>query len=258
MFDDEFIDYMGITQGHEDMPKSLRRKLNSHICYKGGGGTTVTESGLPKEFRPYVERALAQAEGMWNTEIGEGGKNVATAYDQLGTAGQRLGAEAAAERSALDQFKTEGAGSAAARGEYGRQLGQDWNQMIQDDLAKTGASGALGMSSSGTLGSARAGMAQQGALADRAMQLRQAENSARTGAAQGLSGLDAATQQRYLSGLEAGQALGQQEYQAAEAGVKSAMGKEDAPHRAMERFFGYLGSGALGESSTSTTSGGGK
>jgi hypothetical protein len=262
---------------------------------KGGGGTTVTESGLPKEFRPYVERGLATAEDMYETDMAKGGADLIKAYSGLGAAGSKLGAEAAAERAGLNQFKTEGTGAAAARGFYGNQLaggdtadeaaskgiyrqqmGQDWNDMISQDLSKTAASGQLGMANSGALGSARAQMAQQGALSDRAMQLRAAENAARGSAAQGLSGLDAASQsrqasaagnlagmdaaqqQRYLSGLEAGQALGEQEYKAAEAGVKTAMGTEDAPYRSLDRFFGYLGSPALGSSSTQKQSGGGK
>lgn len=225
---------------------------------KGGGGTTVTESGIPEEFRPYVTEGLKTAESMYKTEMGKGGADLKAAYGQLGEAGKRLGTEAAAERAALNQFKTEGAGATAARGEYQRQLGQDYNQMIADDLAKTAGAGALGMSGSGTLGSARAQMAQQGAIADRALQLRQAENAQRAAAAGNLAGMDAAQQQRYLSGLEAGQSLAGQEYQAAKEGVSATMGAEDAPYRGLDRFFGYLGSGALGSSSTQTQSGGGK
>jgi hypothetical protein len=230
---------------------------------KGGGGgttTTVQESGLPEEFRPYIEGGLRTAESMYQTEMGKGGADLKAAYGQLGEAGKRLGAEAAAERAALDQFKTEGAGATTARGEYARQLGQNYNQMIQDDLTKTAAQGQLGMSSAGGLGSARAQMAQQGAIADRALQLRQAENAQRAAAVGNLAGMDAAQQQRYLSGLEAGQSLAGQEYQAAKEGVSAVMGSEDAPYRGLDRFFGYLGSGALGQSSTSTQtqSGGGK
>jgi hypothetical protein len=231
---------------------------------KGGGGggttTTVQESGIPKEFRPYVTEGLRTAESMYKTEMAKGGKDLIDAYGKLGSTGEKLGAEAAAERAALDQFKTEGAGATTARGEYARQLGQNYNQMIQDDLNKTAAQGQLGMSSAGGLGSARAQMAQQSALTDRALQLRQAENAQRAAAAGNLAGMDAAQQQRYLSGLEAGQALGEQEYKAAEAGVTATTGAEDAPYRGLDRFFGYLGSGALGQSSTSTQtqSGGGK
>ena len=48
---DQFEDIMGIVV--ETGCPSLDKKLNAHICYKGGGGTTVQESGIPKEFRPY-------------------------------------------------------------------------------------------------------------------------------------------------------------------------------------------------------------
>lgn len=223
----------------------------------GGGGTTTTVQSIPDEFKPYVTEGLRTAQSMYKTEMGKGGQEAIDAYTQLGATGAALGAEAAAERANLGQFKTEGTGAAAARGEYGRQMGQDWNQMIQDDLSKTAASGMMGMSGSGALGSARAQMSQQGAMADRAMQLRAAENAAKTQAAQGLAGADAAQQQRYLSGLEAGQALGAQQYEAAKAGVSAAEGKSDAPYRSLDRFFGYLGSPALGSSSTQTQSGGG-
>ena len=57
---DQFEDIMGIVV--ETGCPALDKKLNAHICYKGGGSTTVTESGVPKEFRPYVERGLADAE----------------------------------------------------------------------------------------------------------------------------------------------------------------------------------------------------
>ena len=137
-------------------------------------------------------------------------------------------------------------------------MGQDWNQMIQQDLAKTAASGQMGMAGSGALGSARAQMAQQGALSDRAMQLRAAENAAKTQAAQGLAGADQAFQDRYTGAVTTGQALGEQQYKAAQAGVTSAEGVSDAPYRALDRFFGYLGSPALGSESKQTQSGGGK
>jgi hypothetical protein len=224
----------------------------------GGGSTTVTESGIPKEFRPYITEGLKTAESMYKTEMGKGGKDLIDAYGQLGATGSKLGAEAAAEREGLNQFKTEGAGATTARDEYARQLGQDYNQMIQQDLTKTAAQGQLGMSGAGALGSARAQMAQQGALADRALQLRQAENAQRSAAVGNLAGMDAAQQQRYLSGLEAGQALGEQEYKAAQAGVTATTGAEDAPYRSLDRFFGYLSSPALGSESKQTQTGGGK
>jgi len=225
---------------------------------KGGGGSSTTVSGIPDEFKPYIEEGLKTAQGMYKSEMAAGAQPTLDAYTKLGTTGAALGAEAAAERANLAQFKTEGAGAQTARDEYNRQMGQDWNQMIQQDLQKTAASGAMGMSGAGSLGSARAQMAQQGALSDRAMQLRAAENAAKTQAAQGLAGADQAFQNRYTGAVETGQALGEPQYKGAQAGVTSAEGVSDAPYRALDRFFGYLGSPALGSESQTKQSGGGK
>lgn len=225
---------------------------------KGGGGTTTTVSGIPDEFKPYVTEGLKTAEAMYKSEMAAGAQPAIDAYTSLGTTGAALGAEAAAEREALDQFKTEGAGATAARGEYERQLSQDYDAMIGRDLANVRGGSLAQRAGAGALSSARGDRAQEAAMADRAMQLRAAENAAKTSAASGLSGLDAAAQQRYLGSLEAGQALGEQQYKAAQAGVTSAEGVSDAPYRSLDRFFGYLGSPALGSKSTQTQSGGGK
>jgi len=238
----------------------LRDQLegNCPSTYNKGGGssTTTTSSSIDPEFKPYLKEVLADVTGQYQTEKGAYG-DLSDAYGRMGAAGERLGAEAAAERAALDQFKTEGAGSTAARQEATRQLGQDWSQMITDDLTKTAASGAMGMSQAGALGSARAQMAQQGALADRAMQLRQTENQAKGQAGQALSGLDAEAQKRYLGAVDMGTTLGEAEYKGAQAGVAGEQGQLEAPHEAAKRYFGYLGSGAVPTVQTSTTSGGG-
>ena len=57
---DMFEDLMNITIETGDA--FLDKKLNSHICYKGGGGGTST-SGLPDWARQYVEGALGGAAG---------------------------------------------------------------------------------------------------------------------------------------------------------------------------------------------------
>jgi len=103
---------------------------------KGGGGSSTTVSGIPDEFKPYIEEGLKTAEGMYKSEMAAGSQPTIDAYTKLGTTGAALGAEAAAERANLAQFKTEGAGAQTARDEYNRQMGQDWNQMIQQDLQK--------------------------------------------------------------------------------------------------------------------------
>jgi len=230
---------------------------------KGGGGgttTTVQESGVPEEFRPYVTEGLRTAESMYKTEMSKGGKNLIDAYGQLKDVGSTLGEKSAAELAKLEGLNVEGPGSLEARAEAKRQLGQDWNQIIGQDLLKTAGEQDFGLSSAGGLGSARGQMAKQGAMVDKAMEMRQLENKMKSQAAGTLAGLDASEQQRYLANLQARQGVGSDQYKAAEAAIGAVTGAEDAPYRGLDRFFGYLGSGALGQSSTSTQtqSGGGK
>lgn len=302
--------------------------------------TTTTSGGIDPEFKPYLKDVLSDVTSIYHKTKGDYG-DVQRAYKGLGATGSALGKEAARERANLAQFKKEGAGAREARREFGqqarqgfdtgqmqkargemqqqigqtlgtadtraaqaelrRQMGQSMDDLIAQDLAKTGAAGQFGAAAGGALGSARSNMAQQGALADRALALRAAENAQKSAAAQQLysqdistqqaerqqqmqaaqnlnaaasnrlaaersqqaaaagqlAGLDTAAQQRYLSGLEAGQALGAQQYEAAKAGVAAAEGVQEAPHAAAKRYFGYLGSGAMPTSQVSTTSGGG-
>ena len=83
----------------------------------------------------------------------------------------------------------------------------------------------------GSLGSARAGRAREAALADAAVQMQQADLAQRAQGAQGL--------------LDTGQLTrGVQQQQL------------DAPHTALQRYFGYLGN--VGQQNTQQQSGGGK
>jgi hypothetical protein len=236
----------------------LKEKLegNAPMHYNKGGGTTTTTTSIPEEFKPYVTEGLATAEKMYKDQMAGGSQGVVDAYNKLGEAGTRLGDEAAAARAGLSKYDTEGQGALAARSEYQRQLGQDYDAMINRDLQNLRGGSMASRSMGGSLSSARGDRAQEAAMADRAMALRAAENAAKTSAASGLSGLDTAAQQRHLSGIKAGQALGEQEYKAAQAGITSATGAEDAPYRSLDRFFGYLSGDMVGK--TQTQSGGGK
>jgi hypothetical protein len=226
---------------------------------KGGGGntTTVQESGINKEFVPYVQEGLKTAESMYKTEMEKGGEELKGAYGQLGDVGKALGEKSAAEIANLEKLNVEGPGSLEARAEAKRQMGQDWNQIIGQDLLKTAGQQDFGLSSSGALGSARGQMAKQGAMVDKALDMRQLENKMKSQAAGTLAGLDVAEQQRYITNLQARQGVGSDQYKAAEAAVNAVTGAEDAPYRGLDRFFGYLGSGVLPTTSTSTQSGGG-
>ena len=100
---------------------------------------------------------------------------------------------------------------------------------LQRQLLNT--QGALQTQSQGNLGSARQQRANAAALADQAVQLQQADLQQR---AQGAAGLSNLGQER--RGIQQ-QAL-------------------DAPHTALQRYFGYLGN--VGQQQQSSQSGGGK
>lgn len=221
----------------------------------GGGNTQTTSGGIDPEFRPYIKDVLADVTSKYKSETAAGAPELVGAYNDLGDTAKRLGEEAAMERGGLDKFKEEGAGALAARGQATQQMGQDWNQMISNDLGNVAGQQTAGLSQMGALGSARGERAKQAALSDRAVQLRQAENQAKSQAGQTLANLDTSEQSRYLAGLGAKSDLAKSEYMSGQQGVEAAAGALDAPHRAAQRYFGYLGSGAVPTTQTTTSSG---
>lgn len=239
----------------------MGRKLRGEepmVYEKGGGGgqqTQTTSGGIDPEFKPYIKTVLADVTSEYGKEKAGGGRQVSSAYSGLQSAAQQLGAEAAAERGNLDRYSQEGAGAQAARAAATNMLNQDYDQVIAQDLQNV--AGNQTASSLGTLGSSRGDRARQAALSDRALQLRQAEASQRTAAAGTLAGLDTSEQQRYMNALGAKSDLGKSQYMASEYGVKAAEGMADAPYRAADRYFGYLGSGAVPTQQTTTSTGGG-
>lgn len=221
----------------------------------GGGNTQTTSGGIDPEFRPYIKDVLADVTAKYKTESAAGAPELVDAYKGLGSTAERLGAEAATEREGLDQFKQEGAGALAAREQAAQQMGQDWTGMISDDLSRSRGGSLASRAASGGLSSARAERAQEAGISDRAIALRQAENQAKSQSGQTLANLDTAQQNRYLGALGAKSDLAKSEYMAGQQGVEAAAGAADAPHRAAQRYFGYLGSGAIPTTQTTTSSG---
>lgn len=227
----------------------------------GGGSkpqTQTTSGGIDPEFRPYIKEVLADVTDKYRTESAAGQEDLVNAYGALGSTAERLGQEASMERAGLDRFKQEGAGALAARQQAQAQMGQDWNQMIANDLQNARGQSLAGRAAGGALSSARAGREQEAGMADRAMQLRQIENQSRSQAGQTMANLDTAEQARYLGALGAKSDLAKSEYMAGQQGVEAAAGAADAPHRAAQRYFGYLGSSAMPTTQTTTSTGGGK
>lgn len=223
---------------------------------KGGGGTSTTSGGIDAEFKPYLEKVLKDVTTKYEAEAAAGQPGLEDAYRNLGDTASKLGAEAEAKRAGLTQYETEGAGAAAARQQAESQIGQDWSGMISNDLANSRGGSLAQRAAGGALSSARAERGQEAAMADRAIALRQAENTAKSAAGQNLANLDTAQQSRHLGALGAGTELAKAQYAAGEQGVAAEAGLADAPHRAAQRYFGYLGSGAIPTTQTTTQSGG--
>jgi len=254
---DQFEDLMGIVieTGHAPLDK----KLNSHICYKGGGGkTSTTESGVPKEFRPYVERGLADAESA--RQAGD----LSYVADMTPEQKQSLAMQS---NLATGQLKTIGDQSVAARdimGDASRGqgiFGTDAYNIVANDMSNrlaTLGNQARGQAQTqsalgGGLGSARQTAATERAVMDtmfdEVSKEVQAQRAGRMGAAKGIigSGQDVAGQVGL--GASALERVGK---------AKQAQDQRvgDAEYQGLQRFFGLLGSPAVGQSSTTTQSGG--
>lgn len=142
----------------------------------GGGQSQTTSGGIDPEFKPYLQRALQDAETMRQAEA----------------ATPSLVRHQAAQAYAAPSTEEEVYRRALASGQGSQALG-------------------------GRLGSARAQRAAAAAAGDAALNRRDAEMQQKLAAAQAF---------------------------------------EDAPHRSLERFFGYLGNAP--QQQTTTSKGGGK
>ena len=146
----------------DDAPRHVHT-MNSHIANKGGGGsTTVTESGLPKEFRPYVEQALKDAQTAYQAGALEHVEGLSPeqqdAFNRKLELGQRGGT---LDRIAEDSYGAAGAyrDAAAGTGLFGADAIGEQTKALEDTIgeAQREQLGSLntGASRGGTLGSAR-------------------------------------------------------------------------------------------------------
>lgn len=253
---DQFEDLMGIVVETGFAP--LDKKLNSHICYKGGGGSTTTESGVPKEFRPYVTRGLADAEAARQSG------NLSYVADMTPEQKQSLAMQTNLATGRLQDIADD---SMAARdvmqdASQGKGIfGTDAYNIVANDMSnrlQTLGNQARGQAQTqsalgGGLGSARSNAATERAVMDtmfdEVSKEVQAQRQGRLGAAQNVvgTGQDVAAQ----SGLGAAalERVGT---------TKQAQDQRqgDAEYQGLQRFFGMLGSPAVGQTSTVTKSGG--
>ena len=253
---DQFEDIMGIVV--ETGCPSLDKKLNAHICYKGGGGTTVQESGIPKEFRPYIERGLSDAEKARSSGDLSFVAGLTPAQKEAQEMQLQLGRETL-PGIAEESQAARGTLGEASRGEgiFGTQgyqtVSEQMKPQLQQLAAMTRGAGQSDAAMGGRLGSARQQAMIEGNVLDKSLAATASELSSqrqgRTTAAQDVisSGADVGAQ----SGMGAaaiervGTAQQQQEQR-----------EGDTEYQGLQRFFGLLGSPAVGQETTTTKSGG--
>jgi len=228
----------------------------------GGGGTQTSTSGIPDEFKPYVTEGLKDAQTAY--KAGALSEVAGLTPEQQEAFGRRK--ELGGRGGIYDQLAQDSYGAAQAyrdaasgQGLFGADALGKQTQALEDtigeaqrtQLGQLQGQSALG----GSLGSARNQAGINQALTQTAGNIAAQELSQRRqaalGGAQGVIG----------SGSQIGSQFGRG---AAEVGtVGDALQQQqqnelDRVHQGLSRFFGYLGSPAVGQKSTTTTSGGGK
>jgi hypothetical protein len=231
-FDTEmFEDIMGITvhTGCEHLDK----KLNSHICYKGGGGTQTTTTGFATEFKPEIQDMLNQAKDLYNSgQLGQ-----IADLSKSTQAGLEAGTQAAQQQQALASSMADIAGQPV-------------------DLS--GMRTAAQLDAMKALGTTRDVAGARGGLGGSRQALNQANLENELAAK--FAGIDQQAQAQQMQNL--GQALGAQT-----AGYKTLsdvgateqqylQAKADQPYTALAQRVGLFSGVAPKE--TTTTGGGGK
>ena len=256
---DQFEDLMGIVIETGYAP--LDKKLNSHICYKGGGGqTTTSESGVPKEFRPYVVSGLKDAEAAlkggdlsYVADLTPQQKQSLDMQTDLATGKlQDIAAESEAARGILGEAsRGEGIFGTEGYNIVSEQMKPQLMQLAQMTRGEGQSQAAMG----GGLGSAKRQAMIEGNVLNTTLDATANELSAqrqgRLGAAQDVIG----------TGQDvAGQAgLGAAALERVGATYQTQAQREgDATYQGLQRFFGLLGSPAVGSETKTTQSSGGK
>ena len=256
---DQFEDLMGVVVETGYAP--LDKKLNSHICYKGGGGqTTTSSSGVPQEFRPYVERGLADAETArqsgnlsYVADLTPEQKQSLAMQTNLATGQlQDIADDSMAARDVIqDASQGQGIFGTNAYNIVANDMSNRLQTLGNQARGQAQTQSALG----GSLGSARSNAATEKAVMDtmfdEVSKEVQAQRQGRLGAAKSV--IDTGQNVAGQAGLGAS---------ALERVGKTKQAQDqrvgDAEYQGLQRFFGLLGSPAVGSETTQTSSGGGK
>ncbi len=226
----------------------------------GGGQSSTSESGVPDWARPYVEEGLQSGVDLYKTGAFEHVEGLTPeqqeSYGRQKELSQRGGAYdtiAADSYNATQAYRDAASGSGLfgqdALGNQANALQETIGSAVQGQLGQA----AGGLSRSGNLGGARAQASQDQAALKIGGDLAAKELAARRGAslqgAGGTLGAGGVLQQQLGQGASAygdvGSALQQQQ-----------QNEGDAAYQGVQRLFGLLGSGAVGQKQTTTQSGG--
>ena len=226
----------------------------------GGGQSQTSNSGLPDWAQPYVEESLKSAVDLYGTGAFEHVQGLNQEQtDALGQQKQLAGQGGAFDRIAADSYDATGAfrDAASGRGLFGADaLGNQANE-LQDSIGQA-IQGQLGqarggLSRSGNLGGARAQASQDAAALQVGGDLAANELAQRRQAAlQGAGGTLGAGSQ-----LQSQLGYGAQKLGDVGASIQQQQQNEgDAAYQGVQRLFGLYGSPAIGQKSTTTSSGG--
>ena len=257
-YENEFFeDMMGVTIETGDA--FLDKKLNSHICYKGGGNRTTQTSSLPEWLKPHITGLLGKGEAAYNqgnlSEVAGFTADQQAAQRQgrqaAGAISQQGGRAATAQTDALTGTGLFGAQDFTAQKEA---LGAEAGELLGRNLAGQRASSAA----SGTPGSFRselakneAGTLAQSQLAGQLAQLDSGDRAARRGASQSAVGQTGAVQQGLGAGAQARGQIGSQ--------IQDQRQKEaDATYQGLQRLGSLFGVAQSTPQDKTQRAGGGK
>ena len=248
-----FEDLMNITIETGDA--FLDKKLNSHICYKGGGNRTTQSSSVPKWLRPHAEGFLNKA----SRAHARGDLSNVAGFNADQTAARQAGRNVAGQQDQLAQ-------QAQQRNQqlYNRDatnIGDIRNAFLADAREGAGQAGAAADTAAanrGTLGGARSAAArtrgQEQARQQSALGFAQAQQQANQqdfANKQGLAGQAGNLQQLAGTGAQTLGAIGQQ-------GQTQAQTEADATFQGLQRLGGLFGTASGLATDQTKRAGGGK
>jgi len=251
-----FQDLMGIVIETND--EWLDKKLNGHLCYKGGGGSTTTSTPvIPEEFKPFARQYASQLTSA--SRRGDTFGQLAAVDPALQKA-QEAALGRAGQVGELGQAGIQ-AQQEALRGEglFGaRDLSAQQDALAAQAREKLGldtAARKAGAMSSGVMGSARQRLAQSKAeeqagtdLAGRFAELEGQDLAARRAASAAARGETGMMQKAGMADIDVLRGVGK------ERGAR-AQQQVDRTYKGLQQQAGLFT--GLPQGSTQTTSGGG-